>query len=72
MVGSVLYGADEGEGKSSGFPAICYQILSTHRRNLPYLLERYGRHERIRTADLYRVNRLTIGFSTTYNTVGTA
>ena len=31
-----------------------------------------GRHEETRTPDLYRVNRLTLGFSTTYSTVGTA
>src|SRR5215469_9965922 len=30
-----------------------------------YLIERYGRHERIRTADLYRVN-LSITFTFNY------
>ena len=31
-----------------------------------------GRHEETRTPDLYRVNLPALGFSTTYNTVGTA
>jgi hypothetical protein len=31
-----------------------------------------GRHEETRTPDLYRVNLLILGISTTYNTAGTA
>ena len=36
------------------------------------MLEKYGRHDWIRTNDLFRVNLARLCFSTTYNTAGTA